>query len=154
LGKEKMKKEITDETRRKLVEGHFSYEVRGMMSAFNYRVSDGRFPNIVYVGLLTHMRNLLEFFYKHGNGDKAHAEHFIPTLEIRKFPPEVEKENIQINNFLSHLSYVRVTKEYKHYKIDMLYNHLRELIINFLRELELQNKYFTQNLKKLLEEIK
>jgi len=145
-------KEITSKIKKNFL-GHFEYEIRNIMYGMvRLRCSNGRFPTIVYVGILTYLRNLYEFFYRDGNGDKAHAKHYISNWENKKPFVALKKWNIQMNTHLSHLSYTRVDGTYKPYPLDELYNHYVELIMDFLNGLE--KEYMTPTLKKLLGDLK
>ena len=147
-----MKPPITDNERKTFL-CNFEYEIRNVIYGMtNLRYSNGLFPTIVYVGILTYLRNFYEFFYEDGNGDKAHAKHYILNWEIKNPFKEIRKWNTQMNTHLSHLSYTRVRGEFKQYPIDELYNHYMGLAIIFLNEIP--QKYITPNLKKLLEDLR
>jgi hypothetical protein len=148
-----MKTQITDDIKKGFLESHFSYEVRMIMEDIRMiNPNTGQVPNAVLVDFLVHIRILYEFFYKFEKGNKAHAGDYIESWKDKKSPPEIEKWNMQINNFLSHLSYERVNKKYNPYPVFMFYGYFGNLVINFLSELS--DKYKTPSLKKLLEDLR
>ena len=137
----------SEDVRKRLLDGGFDYEARMMVEALAYINPDGSVPNIILVGLLTHIRNIYEFFYGSGKGNKAYAGHYIGSWKNKKAPLKVKKWYIQINNYLSHLSYERVTGKYELYPINTICGHLLVLVKDFLNELP--DKYMTTTMKEL-----
>ena len=95
----------------------------------------------------THFRNLYEFFYDQGNSDKAHAFHFIQSWENKIAPTNIKRWNIKINQYLSHISYRRVTEIYNGWAVKEMYDHFITLINQFISELS--EEFLTNELKSL-----
>jgi len=145
-----MKKQVTEETKKILLDGGFEYEVKLMREAIAMYME--RNLDLYLSAFLLHLRNLYEFFYGSKKDYYAHAGHYIKSWESRTATKEIKRWNTQINNFLSHLSYARVLEVYDYYPVTMLYIHYRGLVIDFLGELP--EEYMTQKLKDLLESLK
>ena len=153
-----MKKPITKETKKKLLDGHFSHEVKMLIEGRTYfkpRPSDPRILDVTGKDLeafLVHIRILYEFFYKSGNDDLAHADHYILAWKVKNPLMNIDYWNVQINKYLSHLTYTRVTgargkHPYYLYPAGVLYNHFRYLTIEFFDQLP--SEYMTSNLENL-----
>ena len=139
----------------------FYYEITRMSEVINNPVllimDCGR------VAFLTHLRNLWEFFYgnikKNNNQRIAHAGNFrqIKKWKKRKASEDMGDKNIgkwydKLCVYLSHLSYRRVEEEHN-FPISMdLYQHFRNLIVDFLEDLP--KKYKTDELEGLKEGLK
>lgn len=146
-------REKIDENKKKAFLGHLKYEMEIIIESItSFRMPDGRYPTIVYVGILTYLRNLYEFFYGKGEKGYAHAGHFIDGWEGKKSPKGLKKWNNQMNTHLSHLSYRRVTGSFEIYPIWEIYNHYVYLVIKFLNKLP--PKYMNGDLKKFSEDLK
>lgn len=135
---------------RDMLDSDFEYEVKmakegfGLLLGFLTRKIDP--PNIMLVGFLTHIRNLYEFFYGSGNGDIAHADHYITSWN-RVREPGLKDQNIKINIFLSHLRYSRRTANWGSWPIDLLYFSMRDATIDFFDKID--SSYKTEKLNNL-----
>ena len=132
-----MKNQITSETKKTLLEAHFFYEFNQMRAGFYRIINKGVFiketntinvDNHVLIDFLLHVRILYEFFYKNNKGDFAHAKDYFPNWKIKYALEGIETWNIQLNHYLAHLSYVRVTSAngkhpYRLYPAEKLYSH-------------------------------
>ena len=139
---------IDEDTKKVLLQRDFFYEVKIMKKCFSLLSSyDSIYFEPVLESFLVHIRNLYEFFYQDGNGDKSHAQHFIK--EWVKVPDKKIKDfYIKINHYLSHLSYNRVIKIYEPWNIKRIYTHFKLLIKEFLKILP--DKYLNKELKQLI----
>ena len=161
MRRDKMKRTITEDTKKKLLDTDFSYEFYNMRHTFYEMLRMGtRSPtgeinkiwNRDLIDFLVHIRIFWEFFYGNPESkDKAHAGHYLEDWKDKKSPSDIKEWKERINIFLSHLSYARITKTYKRYPIDFLYLHFRELAIDFLKNLP--KEYLTENLGNLLKEL-
>ena len=153
---------LTEDTKKKLLDSSFNYEFFNLRFSFYKMLETGThtltgdindFQNTALVDFLVHTKIFYEFFYGNPNSkSKAHAGHYIKSWEDKQPPKDIEEWKDRINIFLSPLSYVRVTEEYKRYPIDFLYEHFRGLVIDFLKELP--EEYEIIGLKRLLENLK
>ncbi len=149
-----------------LLNEHFYYEVTCVRDTFyciqekKWAQPNGRFTidNRLLVDFLVHVRILYEFFYETGKKDTSYATDFIKNWKVKEPLEGIKKWKIQINNYLSHLTYTRVTQaegkhSYELYPVDVLYYHFRNLTIEFLSNIpkEYALKF---NLKDLLEKLK
>jgi len=161
---EKKTMKPTEDEKKQLL-GHFAYEVRGMHGSYSemikHHISVPNSNEIVVIedfliSFIVRIRTLYEFFYESGNGDKAYAVHYLPNWKIKKPLENMKEWKIQINNYLLHLSYNRVTGKagwgYKKYTPNILYNHFRDLVIDFLNKLS--EEYMNEGLQRLLKELK
>jgi hypothetical protein len=152
---------ITEETKKTLLDGGFEYEVRMVIEDVRYMATNGvpdinsgiiRIPNVILVDVLVHIRILFEFFYGAENNENAHVKHYITNWD-RDAPEEIGRWHGQINDFLSHLGYARVTRNYSYYPVaNLLYPHYKQLVIDFLTQLD--NEYRTPKLAQLLEDLR
>jgi len=149
-------KKITKKDKRLFLESHFSHEVELMVQSFLLYVHPQLFRSeVVMEAFLIHVRNFYEFFYINEGKNNAHAVDYIPKWKVKKKLIGLKRWNTQINNYLLHLSYERnlqESKPYTEYKIDVLYNHFREVILDFWEELP---KYYKKPyLTKLINNLK
>jgi len=156
-----MKEQISEDIKKKSLDGSFEYEVRMLREGFYHIMKTGvRTPNsnridtsnMALIDFLVHTRILYDFFYGSGKGNWSCAGHYKKSWKYKKPPKKIHKWNVQITHFLSHLSYVRITGKYEPYPIDLFYDHFRKLVIDFLSEVP--DNYLTTKLKKTIRRIK
>ena len=88
-----------------------------VLEALQFINPNGSLPNIVLVGMLTHIRNIYEFFYVEGKRNRAYVKHYIEVWKNKETHLDMKKWYRQINSHLSHLSYSRVTAKYEFYPV-------------------------------------
>lgn len=138
----------SQEDKKTLLQRDFYYEV----TIFKKSYEGGLFLSaqtfeVALDSFLTHFRNLYEFFYDGGNSDKAHAFHFIESWRNKVPPSNIRIWNIKINQYLSHISYRRVTEIYSGWAVEEMYNHFINLINEFISELP--SEFSNDELKRL-----
>ena len=153
-----MKTQIDEkEIRKRLLEGHFYYEVINMRECISevFRKNPDRskvfIENYFAVAFFTHARNLWEFFYAKDSNPKKfpRVNHYILEWDITP-SVEISKWYGMINKYLSHLTYGRINDngfppiDY----IYVTYEHFRELILEFLEKVS--GDYKGPNLTSLL----
>ena len=145
-----MKTPITEKAKKLSLQGGFYYEINMVLDVINNNLLGydcGR------AAFLIHIKNLYEFFYGNVRGYRyVHAGHYIKKWGNKKPLSEVKLWKIKINQYLSHLTYERVTEKYTPLPFGDLYKHFRKLIIDFLGELP--SEYLTPKLKELRESLK
>jgi len=148
IGRREMNRRVDEDTKIVLLQRDFLYEVKTIEEDFKILKPRGFvFFEPILESFLMHSRNLYEFFYVGGNGDKARASHFVKEW-IKTPPDEIKKWIIRINQYLSHLSYNRVIEKYKPWDITFIYGHFKSLITEFLSGVP--NSYLSPELKILL----
>jgi len=150
-----MKNQIDENTKKKLLEEHFFYEVKKMIETFSSLKSDESGENHAVVDLFVHIRILYYFFY--GNFysekriDEAHAGDYLKSWRDKQASDKLKDWIKKVNMTISHLDYSRVTEKYNPPR-KLLYIHFRDLVIFFLKEFDPQ--YLGPNLTKLLKNLK
>ncbi len=149
-------KEPSDEIKTSLINGHFYYEfkmIRGCIRItkdLNPNSSYIQVPDFIAVAFFTHIRNLWEFFYgvNKNPSKEPRAIHYLPNWNLK--PSKDSRELYgRINDYLSHLSYERVTGTGPQLLsfFFVSYVHIKGLTKEFLENLP--EKYFDKNLEEL-----